>query len=48
VFDVLARRGYRHWISLEVFDFTPGAEKIAEDSLRFIEKQIEQARDAPA
>lgn len=48
VFDVLARRGYRHWISLEVFDFTPGAEKIAEDSLRFIEQQIEQARGAPA
>jgi D-psicose/D-tagatose/L-ribulose 3-epimerase len=41
VFDVLARRGFEHWISLEVFDFTPGAEKIAEESLRFIEKQIE-------
>jgi D-psicose/D-tagatose/L-ribulose 3-epimerase len=38
VFDVLARRGYRHWISLEVFDFTLGPEKIAEDALRFIEK----------
>jgi sugar phosphate isomerase/epimerase len=44
VFDVLARRGYRHWVSLEVFDFTPGAERIAEDALRFIEKEIEQAR----
>jgi D-psicose/D-tagatose/L-ribulose 3-epimerase len=39
VFDVLRRRGYRHWISLEAFDFTPGAERIAEDSLRFIEKE---------
>jgi D-psicose/D-tagatose/L-ribulose 3-epimerase len=38
VFDVLARRGYRHWISLEVFDFTPGPERIAEDSLRYIEE----------
>jgi sugar phosphate isomerase/epimerase len=44
VFDVLARRGYRHWVSLETFDFTPGAERIAEDALRFIEKEIEQAR----
>ena len=38
VFDVLRRRGYRHWVSLEVFDFTPGPERIAEDALRFIEK----------
>jgi D-psicose/D-tagatose/L-ribulose 3-epimerase len=44
VFDVLARRGYRHWVSLEVFDFAPGPEKIAEDSLRFIEKEIGRSR----
>ena len=44
VFDVLGRRGYRHWVSLEVFDFAPGPEKIAEDALRFIEKEIEQVR----
>lgn len=40
VFDALARRGYRGWVSLEVFDFTPGAEKIANDSLRYIESEI--------
>ncbi len=44
VFDVLARRDYQHWISLEVFDFTPGAERIAEDALQFIQKEIEQAQ----
>ena len=42
VLEVLRRRGYRHWVSLEVFDFAAGAEKIAADSLRFIEKEIEQ------
>ena len=42
VLDVLRRREYRHWISLEAFDFTPGPEKIASDSLKFIEKEIEQ------
>ena len=42
VLDVLRRREYRHWVSLEAFDFTPGSEKIANDSLRFIEKEIEQ------
>jgi len=42
VLDVLRRREYRHWVSLEAFDFTPGPEKIANDSLRFIEKEIGQ------
>ena len=42
--EVLARRGYSRWVSLEVFDFKPGAEKIAADSLRFIEQEIEKIR----
>lgn len=42
LFEVLARRGYRHWVSLEAFDFSPGAETIARDSLRYIEKEIER------
>ncbi|MBI3471304.1 MAG: sugar phosphate isomerase/epimerase [Candidatus Solibacter usitatus] len=40
VLAALRRRGYSGWISLEVFDFKPGAEKIAHDSLRFLESQI--------
>ncbi len=42
VLDVLRRREYKHWVSLEAFDFTPGSEKIASDSLRYIEKEIGQ------
>jgi D-psicose/D-tagatose/L-ribulose 3-epimerase len=42
VFDVLKRRGYLHWVSLEVFDFALGPERIAEESLRFVEKEIEK------
>jgi sugar phosphate isomerase/epimerase len=41
VFEVLRWRGYGHWVSLEAFDFVPGAERIAAESLRFIEKEIE-------
>lgn len=40
VFEVLQKRGYSGWISLEVFDFSLGAEKIANDSLRYLENQI--------
>jgi sugar phosphate isomerase/epimerase len=40
VLEVLARRRYQGWLSLEVFDFSPGAENIARDSLRYIEAQI--------
>lgn len=40
LFEVLRRREYKRWVSLEVFDFKPGAEKIAADSLRFIETEI--------
>jgi len=42
VLDVLRRLNYRYWVSLEAFDFTPGAETIATDSFRFIEKEIAQ------
>ena len=42
LFEVLRRRSYRHWVSLEAFDFSPGAEKVASDSLRFIEQVVEQ------
>jgi sugar phosphate isomerase/epimerase len=40
VLRVLARRGFGGWISLEAFDFTPGPEKVAQDSLRFLESEI--------
>ena len=42
VLDVLRRRSYAGWISLEVFDFAPGADHIAGESLRFLEKEIGQ------
>ena len=35
--EVLGRRGYAGWISLEVFDFSPGPERIAVESLRHLQ-----------
>jgi len=43
---VLLRREFPGWVSLEAFDFTPGAETIANDSLRYLEREI--AKLAPA
>jgi D-psicose/D-tagatose/L-ribulose 3-epimerase len=44
VLEVLERRNYAGWVSLEAFDFTPGAETIASESLRHIESEIGQIR----
>jgi len=39
-FQVLKDMRYNHWVSLEVFDFSPGGKTIAEESMRTL-KQIE-------
>ena len=39
-FKVLKELGYDKWVSLEVFDFSPGPEKIAIDSMKVL-KEIE-------
>jgi sugar phosphate isomerase/epimerase len=40
VLNVLRRRGYRGWLSLEVFDFSAGADKIAQESFKCIQSEI--------
>lgn len=42
VLRVLAAKGYTGWISMEAFDFTAGAERIANESLRYLEAEIEK------
>ena len=37
VLEALRRRNYAGWVSLEAFDFTPGAERLANESLRHLE-----------
>ena len=39
-FQTLKDLGYNKWVSLEVFDFTPGGKKIAEESIKVL-KDIE-------
>ncbi|MGE5486923.1 MAG: sugar phosphate isomerase/epimerase family protein [bacterium] len=40
VLEVLARRRYKGWISLEVFDYSAGADTIARESLSYLESEI--------
>jgi sugar phosphate isomerase/epimerase len=40
VLAMLRRRGFKGWVSLEAFDFTPGAERLANESLRHLEAEI--------
>lgn len=42
VLAALKRLNYQGWISLEAFDFAPGAERIAAESLRYLEGLIEK------
>jgi sugar phosphate isomerase/epimerase len=38
LFAALIRLGYQHWVSLEVFDFKPGAAQIAQESLTHLQR----------
>jgi sugar phosphate isomerase/epimerase len=40
VLATLRQRGYPGWVSMEAFNFDPGAETIANESLRYLEQQI--------
>jgi len=40
VLSMLRKLGYGGWVSLEAFDFSPGAERLANESLRHLESEI--------
>ena len=40
VLAMLRKRNYQGWVSLEAFDFSPGAERLANESLRHLESEI--------
>ncbi|HUS06172.1 MAG TPA: sugar phosphate isomerase/epimerase family protein [Bryobacteraceae bacterium] len=45
VLGVLKQRDYAGWVSLEAFDFAPGPERVAMESLRYLESEIERLPD---
>ncbi|ADG69443.1 Xylose isomerase domain protein TIM barrel [Planctopirus limnophila DSM 3776] len=44
IFDALFKSGYAKWVSVEVFDYSPGAEVIARDSIAHMLRFCEDAR----
>ena len=42
VLRVAAERNFQGWVSMEVFDFSPGAEKIVTESIAYLKDEIDQ------
>jgi len=44
IFETLLKVNYQDWVSVEVFDYKPGAEKIARDSMTYMQETLARIR----
>ncbi len=42
ILEALAQIDYRGWVSVEVFDYSPGPERLAKESIDYLRERIEQ------
>jgi sugar phosphate isomerase/epimerase len=45
IFEALLKSGYSGWVSVEVFDYSPGAEVIARESFLNMQEALKAARE---
>lgn len=46
IFQALLDSKYNHWVSVEVFDYRPGAEHIAQESLRYMQSVLHELQSS--
>lgn len=46
IFQALLDSNYDHWVSVEVFDYRPGAEHIAQESLRYMQSVLQELQSS--
>lgn len=44
IFEALGQIDYQGWVSVEVFDYTPGVERLAKESLDYMNKCLDKVR----
>ena len=43
IFEALGQIDYRGWVSVEVFDYSPGVERLARESIEYMQACAEKA-----
>ncbi len=47
IFETLQEIRYNGWVSVEVFDYTPGPERLALESIRYMRETLEKIGAKP-